>query len=127
MIKLSEDLVPKRKIKTECSNHPKIPRDRRILMRKRRKLIKKLSKTFTEKRIQEIKGRLLIAIEISLQQSYKTDKQSNEAKALSAIKSNPKYFYSYAKKFSKTKSGIGPLLDHKRKVFIPRKFSFFYK
>ena len=34
-----------------------------------------------------------------------------EAKAIDAIKTNPKYFYSYAKKFAKTKSKIGPLLD----------------
>jgi hypothetical protein len=36
---------------------------------------------------------------------------SKEAKAVSTIKSNPKYFYSYAKKFSKTKSTISPLRD----------------
>ena len=34
-----------------------------------------------------------------------------EEKAVAAIKKNPSYFYSYAKKFSRVKSKIGPLKD----------------
>lgn len=34
-----------------------------------------------------------------------------EAKAVSTIKSNPRYFYSYAKRFAKVKSSVAPLRD----------------
>ena len=39
------------------------------------------------------------------------DRPENEHKAISAIKKNIKYFYSYAKKFNTLKSCIGPLVD----------------
>ena len=32
-------------------------------------------------------------------------------KAILTLKDNPRYFYSYAKKFAKSKTTIGPLLD----------------
>ena len=34
-----------------------------------------------------------------------------ETKAVETIKTNPRYFYSYAKRFAKTKSTIAPLRD----------------
>ena len=37
----------------------------------------------------------------------------NENEALRKIKRNPKYFYSYANKFSKTKTKVGPLTNDK--------------
>ena len=43
--------------------------------------------------------------------SYKKQREFNEGKAVDAIKTNPRYFYSYSKKFSKVKSSVGPLLD----------------
>ena len=39
-------------------------------------------------------------------------KQRNESKAIRSVKSNPTAFYKYCKKFSKTKSRIGPLKHH---------------
>ena len=48
-------------------------------------------------------------IEIELQKSRKQSRWFEEKKAINAIKKNSKYFYAYAKKYSKTKSGIGPL------------------
>ena len=38
-------------------------------------------------------------------------KLKKEGEALGKIKRNPKYFYSYANKFSKTKTRVGPLAD----------------
>lgn len=72
-------------------------------MRKRTKL-KKRRQT---KRITQA----LIDIELKLQKSYTDERRDREAKATSKIKTNPKYFYSYAKQFSKHKPNIGPLLD----------------
>jgi len=80
-----------------------IPRDRRILMRKRRKLKKRSPSNKTKAR--------LIDIELKLQNSYANERKTQELDAISKIKVNPKYFYSYAKRFSKTKPKVGPLMD----------------
>ena len=50
-------------------------------------------------------------IEKKLQESYKHERYEREHKAVSAIKKNSKYFFSYARKHSKVMSSIGPLLD----------------
>ena len=44
-----------------------------------------------------------------LQQSHKRECDHAELEASLKIKSNPKYFYSYAKRFTKTKPKVGPL------------------
>ena len=80
-----------------------IPRDRRILMRKRNKLRKK----FPNNKIKE----KLIDIELELQKSYISERLNCEQNATSKIKTNPKYFYSYAKRYSKTKPKVGPLMN----------------
>ena len=92
--------IPTKK-SVESSNT--IPRDRKILMRKRRKLTKRLTKTFTNLQWSKIKEKL-INIELELLNSHKKERESNELRATSKIKSNPKYFYSYIKRFSKTKA-----------------------
>lgn len=46
----------------------------------------------------------LLDIEFKLNQSYKREEQLNEQKAVDAIKTNPKYFFSYTTKHSKVKS-----------------------
>ena len=94
-----------------------IPRERRILMRKRRKLIKRLTKTFINTQQNKIKEKL-INIELELLNSHKKERESNELKATSKIKSNPKYFYSYIKHFSKTKPKVGPLKNPLNKHLI---------
>ena len=99
------------------SKHNKIPRGRRILMRKRRKLVKKRSKTFKQKLLKEIDEKL-INIELNLLTSYKEEKKLSELKAIKNIKTNSKYFYSFAKRNSKTKSRIGPLFDKHKNKFI---------
>ena len=50
-------------------------------------------------------------IEKDLQKSYRRSRELSEEKAVGAIKSNSKFFFSYAKKFSKVKSSVGPLID----------------
>ena len=81
-----------------------IPRDRRILMRKRKKLIKKNSQTRKSKQ-------KCIDIELLLQESHNCERVKAELDATSKIKTNSKYFFSYAKRFSKTKPKIGPLTN----------------
>ena len=86
-------------------NHNKklIPRDRQILMRKRKKLRKRFSSCKTTKK--------LVEIEFLLQNSFTRERDKKETQATAKIKSNPKYFYSYANRFSKSKPKVGPLLD----------------
>ena len=72
-------------------------------MRKR----KKLRKRFTNRKTAE----KLVDIEVLLQKSFIRERDNKEAEATAKIKSNPKYFYSYANRFSKSKPKVGPLLD----------------
>ena len=50
-------------------------------------------------------------IEQMLKDFYDKRRQIKESEALENIKRNPKVFYAYAKKYSKSYSGIGPLVD----------------
>ena len=46
-----------------------------------------------------------------LQESHKHERDKLELDASAKIKTNPKYFFSYAKLFYQTKPKVGPLLD----------------
>lgn len=82
-----------------------IPRDRKVLMRKRTKLIKRLPEAENRNTIKQ----KLERIEMELAQSYEREAQQEEQRAISNIKANPKYFFKYAKKKANTRSTIGPL------------------
>ena len=79
-------------------------------MRRQRKVVKQFAKNPTDATRSKL-NRELVAIEISLQQSYMQASIEQERKALAAIKKNPKYFFSYVKKFNKIKPAIGPLIN----------------
>ena len=89
----------------------KIPRERRILMRKRRKLMDQLNHpASSENKKDKIRDKL-IQIEILIQKSHSDCRTRKEQLAVKSIKTNPKFFFSYAKQFSSTRSKIGPLLN----------------
>ena len=70
----------------------KIPRQRRILIRKRRKLSKQAdSLKISLQRRQHIKKQL-IQLEKEIIQSYQSCQQYQEEKAIKAIKKNSKFF-----------------------------------
>ena len=104
----SRKFCPEKKTTKAKSN--KIPRIRRNLMRRRAKINKQLAARPGESKKQKLRLES-IEIEKKLQQSYKDERSAREHKAVSAIKTNSKYFYSYARKFSKVFTGIGPLID----------------
>ena len=104
----SENFIPKRKT-TEKRKSSRIPRVRRNLMRRRTKVNKKLSTPVTPSQRDKLTTEL-IDIERNLQKSYKAENSEMEHKAVDAIKKNSKYFFSYARKFSKVTVGIGPLI-----------------
>ena len=111
-----EKYIPQKR-KTFKSTPSKIPRDRKMLMRNRKRKLNTITKVRSSSR----KAKLLDevrTIEKSLKSSYEIDQAENEHKAILAISRNSKYFYSYAKKFSRIKTAIGPLLDSARKLVV---------
>ena len=115
--KTTEKFVPIRKPYSSKTKNKRIPRDRRILMRRRSKLEKKYILEKNSSQMEKIKSQL-ISIEKQLQISYKKSASAAEKKACEAIKMNPKYFYSYAKRHSKTKTRIGPLFDKTKNDYV---------
>ena len=63
-----------------------------------------------QSRIDSLKRKLALA-HIDIRDAINNDLLLREQQALEKVKSNPKYFYSYAKKFSKKKSSINMLFD----------------
>lgn len=102
--------VPAKQAKSGSQSRGHIPRERKNLMRRRRRVNTQLQKTISEPRRQKLKTEAR-DIEKKLQASYRRSRNEREHKAVSAIKRNSKYFYSYAKKFSLVKVAIGPLID----------------
>ena len=58
----------------------------------------------------------LVSIERDLLSSHQKEKMSEESQAVTRIKSDSKYFFRYAKKFSVCASEIGPLYDKERNI-----------
>ena len=109
LIDVAYKYIPAKKTARKGS-HTRIPRERRILMRKRRKLMDRFNQSTSDKKKESIKNKL-VKIEILLQKSHADCRDRKEQLALKAIKTNPKFFFSYAKQFSSTRSKIGPLLN----------------
>ena len=105
---IANELVPKQKRLTKSLN--RIPRHRRVLMRTRRRINTQLTKSPCEARRRALMKRL-VTIETRLQKSHQDEEERRERKAVENITVNSKYFFSYAKSFSKIKTGIGPLMD----------------
>ena len=53
-----------------------------------------------------------VSLERDITEHYNLTRSAEEAKAIEAIRDDPKYFFNYAKKYSKTKTDIGPFLDN---------------
>ena len=92
----ADKFVPTRTLFKKSKNK-RIPRYRRLFMRRLSKLEKKYDLAKNSSRIEKIKAKL-IDTEKLLQKSYR------EKKCCDATKINPKYFISHAKR-------IGPLFD----------------
>ena len=99
-----------RKPRRRKHGHSKIPRHRRVLMRKRARLRKQLHASSSENRRTTIRTKL-VDIEQKLQDSHAAQERHDESQAVDAIKKNPKFFYSFAKKRNKIRYPIGPLED----------------
>ena len=80
-------------------------------MRRRTKINKQLNKAQPPSKRQQLISEL-VDIELKFQESYTRSYTAQEQKPIESIKKNPKYFFTYVKKFTKTKPSIGPLLNH---------------
>ena len=106
---------PNKKSLIPPSNRTK-PRnkEKQVLKRRKRKLRSRLkaieaSDPYSTK-IQDIKDSISLLC-LDIRDSIVTEFHNREIKAVSTVKKNPRFFFSYAKKFSKLKSNIGPLRD----------------
>ena len=79
-------------------------------MRRRTKVNKQLASDPSDTRRQKLCAEACDT-ERKLQKSYREEKSAMEHKAVSAIRKNSKYFFTYVKKHSKVFTGIRPLYD----------------
>ena len=112
--KISSQHVPPKK-QAAISNYSRAYRYRRSLTNRRKKITRRLIKV-TSPSLKQKLNKELLQIEKDLQKSHQNSASFIEGKAVDAIRTNSKYFYSYAKKKSKTKSKIGPLLNKDNKL-----------
>ena len=108
---ICERYVPRKKKKNK-KDKSKAVRFRNSLIKRRRKLTKRLLTVHTQTRISKIKYEL-IEIEKKLQKSFQNSISHMEERAVEAIRSNPKYFFSYVKTKTKVKTSVGPLYNPK--------------
>ena len=79
-------------------------------MRKRRKLYCRMESCSSKVKKEKIREKL-IKVELLLQTSHTDARDRRERLAIKAMKTNPRFFFSYAKRFSVLKSKIGSLLN----------------
>ena len=96
-----------------------IPRERKILMRKRIKLNKRLLGNGNTNTIKQ----KLEQIERELAQSYEREMKADELRAINTIKNNPKYFFKYVQNKATTRTSIGPLKYRGEVTSDPQKMS----
>ena len=105
LLSTCQKYVPQRK---KGNGKKQIPRDRKILMRKRCKWRKKLQVASEPNQIRFLKEKIRDT-EQRLRVSHEVEQKRQEDGAIEAIKGNSKFFFDYAKRKAKMRTGIGPL------------------
>ena len=113
---------PKSQDNAQCGKHRKkfksknkIPRVIRIIFRQKRKAAIGIFSTKSANKCLALR-RKVQHIEEKLDSYYSDRRNKMEDKAISQIKNNPKAFYAYAKRFQKTFSGVGPIINTKGEI-----------
>ena len=109
---ICSDHVPPRCNK---SSSPKVDNKRRSLIR-RRTLLRKRYLAVKSQTAKDAILEKLVQIEKDLQKWQQTKRSNTESKAVDRIKVNSKYFFAYAKKYSKVRIGIGPLINSAKEL-----------
>ena len=118
VLQICQLYTPERKAPQKNLN--KHIRNRRILRRKKRKLNNQLNRLqslspLNLKEIIKVRKKLQSILD-QIKDSIYEEKIQEENKALQFIIENPRFFFSYSKKYSKNKCSIGPLLDQKNEL-----------
>ena len=119
-LSIAKDCVPLRKKAMSKTKQNHIPKDRRKLMRTRTRIKQQMLRATADSKIQSLTRRL-IDIEKKLQKSHYQQTEFEESKAVENIGRNSKFFFAYAKKFSKIKIGVGPLINTAKSVVTSAK------
>ena len=85
------------------------PKSRKLL-RLQLGLSRKVRKTMCPDRLNTLKAQLK-QVEQELARKRETWRAEEERKAVEVIRTNPSHFYSYARRFSRDSSKIGPLVE----------------
>ena len=115
LLQICELGCPRKQLTTRnsnCSLH--------ALSRKKRKLQSRLRSaeedpTSTAAHLESLRKQLA-AVYADMRDSINNDLHYREEQAVNKVRCNPKYFYSYAKKFSKQKRSIAMLFDEDRRI-----------
>ena len=92
-------------------------------MRNRTKLNKRYVAATSEANRHSIHQKL-VSIEKELSKSHENQRELEEKRAIEKIKTNPKFFFAFGRKFSKIKIGVGPLIDSaKRLISAPQEMA----
>ena len=106
----SETHIPQRKQPISQKNKNRYLREKENLKRKKRRINKQICNAKSPAKRDRLFKRL-VDEEVKLQKLAKQTNMFHEHKAINTIKENAKYFFSYAKRKSKIKTKIGPLLN----------------
>ena len=92
----------------------------RILSRKKRKLQKKLDEAISnpsssQESIELLENRIAL-LHFEIRDTIVSERNFREELAVGKVKSNPKYFYSYAKRFSRQKQSISMIFDQQKNI-----------
>ena len=121
--KICSNNSPKR---TRITHKYKVPNERLALIRRKKRLNHKINfrkyscENFPCNLIEKLEKKKE-ALELQIRESIKIEQEKNEINAIEKMKTNPKMFYSYVKKFRKTESKIGPLKDEQGMIHADAK------
>lgn len=108
--KICVDISPK-KLGTKKDRPSKFFHQRKILMRRRTKVRKRLG-TASQYRERVSLQNSINNIDCDILKSHNDERMHEELRAVNRIKSDSNYFFKYAKKFSNSRPGIGPLMNN---------------
>ena len=113
---VSRKHTPEAKSKS-ASYRSKFYKERRALMRKRRRIITALNKCLNQTHQANLQCKLN-NIETEIKDSHCAEKTNDETEAIKKIASNTKYFYAYARQTQKVKEKVGPFVDRSTNEII---------
>ena len=111
ILQVSEFYAPAKCFRSKSNRLSSYRRQRRTLNRKKRKLYKVLeTKQLTTESKQQVKENIVL-LHDNIKESIYNESRRSEQEAISKIKEDPKYFYTWSKRKLNHHTNIGPLSD----------------